>query len=187
MASFLHCPTLLNNTLSAETVLAELISISVSCFFVAGIFYTLWWIEETLVIPAVAGCILFATCICIKIGMGHTISPSIHVSITVFYSLYFILQYGRDSQTLVEREPVLPATIAIIHTPVMSKLEAIVRISLILIYGTSVMWSRLYIGANTPNEAIVGVILGALFMLLEFKITPLMLTPTTTASSEKME
>lgn len=160
---------------------AELVSISVSCFFVAGVFYSLWWTDETLVIPTAAGCILFAVCTCIKIAMGHTISPSIHGAITMFYASYFMIQYAKNTQTFIETE--LPSDNSL-RMPVMSKIEASIRICFTALYLVMVMWSRLYIGANTTNEVVVGILLGTLFILLEYKITPLLLLQKTRKNNE---
>ena len=147
---------------------AELTSISVSCFFVAGIFYTLWWLDTRLVIPSVAGCILFATCICIKIAIGHNLSPpSIHVSTTVFYALFFIIDYASSNQNVE-----LPTIIKQTPYARMSKFEVGLKIFLILSYTAAVLWSRLYIDADTMNEAIIGLLLGVMFFLIVLKVTP---------------
>jgi len=171
MASFLHCPTLVTN--SSFGWIAELTSISVSCFFVAGVFYTLWWTNKKLVIPTITGCIQLAVCICIKIIMGHTLIPSSHIAITVFYSLFFIMEYISKGKWTIELPTIVPQT-----KLRMSKIELVIRICFILLYTGTVIWSRLYINANKMNEVIVGVLLGVLFFLLVFKITPLCLNKT---------
>ena len=179
MESFLHCPTFFGD--SILEIVAESISLTTSCFFVAAFFYMLWWLQYNLLIPLTTGSVMFSICIGIKIAMGHTISPSIHVSMAILYGMYFITElytftFGEEEDCIlpISTGPPLPPLPPLKEAIERGRAEKIIRTLAIVIYMGLIMWSRLYLQANTPNEVLVGTMIGILFFTIQHKITPIL-------------